>query len=55
MKTRTKSVRRKVTKVTKPEINEDTIRRKAKEIYLHTGNQNADENWFQAKAELGLQ
>ena len=51
-----KSTKR-ATKVAKeqPVISEDTIRRKAQEIYEHTHNPNAEENWFQARKELGLQ
>jgi hypothetical protein len=35
-------------------ISEDTIRRKAEEIYLKTGNSNANDNWFAARKMLGL-
>lgn len=34
-------------------VSDNIIRDKAKEIHHRTGNTNADENWFQAKKELG--
>lgn len=52
-----KTIKRKSTKVVKTQcaISEDTIRRKAEQIWLRTGNQNANENWFAARQALGLQ